>query len=244
MKYGLIGYPLSHSFSPGYFAQKFSDLKITASYKAYPLKEISQVCDLVSQEKLHGLNVTIPYKEAIIPYLDHLDFISQSIGAVNTVKIIDGQLSGFNTDAYGFEKSLSEWLTYDDLPAGALILGTGGASKAVAYTLEKLAIPYHFVSRSAGKGLTYQDIDTFILSTHPLLINTSPVGMYPNENMCPSIPYHLLNEKNMLYDLVYNPKKTLFLSEGMKQGCMVKNGFDMLIYQADKAWEIWNSDEQ
>ena len=202
-QYGLIGYPLEHSFSPDYFNTKFKNGRIDADYKTYPLNNIKEFAALISKLDFSGLNVTIPYKEAILPYLD--------------------------------EKSKNI--------QGALVLGTGGASRAVQYILKKLDIQYSLISRSKKGILRYQDIDKALFSSINLIINTTPLGMSPSIKNKPEIPYEWLNEKYFLYDLIYNPEKTIFLSEGLKMGCKIKNGYDMLILQAEKAWHIWNQTE-
>ncbi|MBC7885352.1 MAG: shikimate dehydrogenase [Saprospiraceae bacterium] len=241
-QYGLIGYPLSHSFSPGYFNNKFRSENIVANYQAYPLESIDLLTELCKDTDFAGLNVTIPYKESVIPYLDSMDIIAQNIGAVNTIKFYKGKTIGYNTDAFGFETSLLEFVPKVSVIKGVLVLGSGGASKAVCFVLDKLGIPFKTVSRSKG-NITYKDIDQKTIQRHNLIINATPVGMYPYQNFKPEIPYHLLNEKYFLYDLIYNPEKTIFLAEGIAQGCTVKNGYDMLTFQAEKSWEIWNQPE-
>ncbi len=237
-KLGLIGYPLSHSFSPGYFAEKFKNLGITGSeYKAYSIDDVSKI-KTVFESGVTGLNVTIPYKEQVIPYLDSLSEEAKEIGAVNTIKIVDGKKIGHNTDVYGFQESLLGQLG-DTKVEKALILGSGGAAKAVGFVLGRLGIDYQIVSRSKS-NLSYADLDSEIIKDHKLIINTTPLGMYPNIDSCPNIPYGALSEKHFLYDLVYNPEKTLFLINGESEGCSIKNGNDMLILQAEKSWEIWN----
>lgn len=237
--FGLIGFPLSHSFSPGYFADKFEKENIrAASYGLFPLEKIDEVCSLLERD-IQGLNVTIPYKESVIPYLDGLDEEAEAIGAVNTIASRDGKWIGFNTDIYGFNTSLIPFLG-DRLIEKALVLGSGGAAKAVVYGLNKLGIKPTLVSRSDKGDLTYEDIDAAILDAHPLIINTTPLGMSPNIHTCPDIPYELLTEKHFLYDLVYNPKKTLFLNNGKQHGASIKNGYEMLCLQAEKSWSIWN----
>ena len=238
-QYGLIGYPLSHSFSPTYFNQKFKELGLDAHYAAYPLENINQFCDLIQNTTFKGINVTIPYKESIMPFLDDIDSVAQAIGAVNTIDIKNGKTKGYNTDASGFEKSLSSWLPKDE-PLKALVLGNGGAAKAVHYVLEKLNINYQIVSRDPNRGLVYEDVNKEILADHKIIINTTPLGMYPNVDQSPHLPYYLLNEKYFLYDLIYNPEKTLFLTEGFNRNSKIKNGYDMLIHQAEDAWKIWN----
>ncbi|HQV96987.1 MAG: shikimate dehydrogenase [Saprospiraceae bacterium] len=242
-KYGLIGYPLEHSFSPDYFNTKFKNERIDADYKTYPLNNIKEFAALISKLNFSGLNVTIPYKEAILPYLDEVDIVAKTIGAVNTIAFKNGKTIGYNTDCYGFEKSLLSSIEKSKNIHGALVLGTGGASRAVQYILKKLDIQYSLISRSKKGIIRYQDIDKALFSSINLIINTTPLGMSPNIKNKPEIPYEWLNEKYFLYDLIYNPEKTIFLSEGLKMGCKIKNGHDMLILQAEKAWHIWNQTE-
>lgn len=238
-KYGLIGYPLSHSFSPGYFLNKFEVEGIRdTEYRAYPISKIEDIRQLI-KEGLSGFNITIPYKQQIIPFLDEISEAAKKINAVNTVKILDGKLHGYNTDVYGFEVSL-RGLLGEKLPNSALILGSGGASQAVQYVLERLGIHSQVVSRKKAL-LTYAELDDIIIHSHPLIVNTSPLGMYPNIEQAPDIPYLSLGSKHILYDLIYNPEKTLFLKKGEEQGSIVVNGQRMLHLQADKSWEIWNS---
>lgn len=241
--FGLIGYPLSHSFSKQYFSDKFQDERITdAHYELFPLSDIGQLLDLIARHpNLRGLNVTIPYKQQAIPYLYRIEKEAESIGAVNTIYITEEQrLVGFNTDFYGFKNSLHAWLLkehggLDNIRA--LILGTGGAAQAVAYALEYLSIPYDWVSRHPKAGqLGYEGLN---LATYQLIINTTPLGMSPKVDRCPAIPYEQLGPAHYLYDLVYNPEETLFMQKGRAAGAKVKNGLEMLIGQAEKAWEIW-----
>lgn len=239
-QFGLIGYPLSHSFSPGYFKNKFLNENISAEYNAYPLKKIEDLPQLIQSSELSGLNVTIPYKEQVLPYIDTLDLTAAEIGAVNTIKFTNGKSKGYNTDVYGFEMSLLGLIDNPSSITNALILGTGGASKAVQYVLMRLGISFTLVSRNSKSALSYSDLKINIFSKSNLIINTSPQGMYPDILSKPDIPFRWLNENYFLYDLVYNPEKTLFLSEGISRGCKVKNGHDMLILQAEKSWEIWN----
>lgn len=239
-KYGLIGYPLSHSFSPEYFTEKFRKLAINADYQAYPLTDIKQFPSFIEKHQFAGLNVTIPYKEVILPFLDIVSDEASAIGAVNTLHFSHGCIMGYNTDVIGFEQSLLQWIYDFSLITGALILGTGGASKAVAYVLSKLKIPFQLVSRTKSAYLHYDTLSIKELKRHNLIINTTPLGMSPDLQNKPKIPYEWLNEKYFLYDLVYNPEKTLFLTEGLKKGCRIKNGFDMLVLQAEAAWNIWN----
>ena len=238
-KFGLIGYPLGHSFSPGYFKDKFTNENIDwASYKAFPLKEIGEIQNIIEQG-IHGLNVTIPYKESVIPFLTSLDPISSEIGAVNTILVNEGELIGHNTDVYGFKTSLKRILK-GKLPSGALILGSGGASKAVIFVLRSMGIQTKIVSRSKG-DLSYDEIDEKVLLEHPLIVNTTPLGMAPKLDAFPLIPYNHLTANHILFDLIYNPEKTIFLERAEEQGCTIKNGLEMLILQAEKSWEIWNN---
>lgn len=237
-KFGLIGYPLKHSFSPGYFADKFEKEGITdAEYKLYELEDISEFSDL-SREDMLGLNVTIPYKEKVVDYLQELSDEARQIGAVNTIKWENGRLKGYNTDCYGFEKSLTAF--YGKLkPERALVLGSGGASKAVMYALQALGIDAQIVSRQS-RYLNYSDLEASYFQGRTLIVNTTPLGTWPDINTAPNLPYELIRKEHFLYDLVYNPQKTLFLERGEKQGASVKNGYDMLKLQAEKSWEIWN----
>ena len=239
-KFGLIGWPLTYSFSPKYFADKFEKKNISdAEYKAYPLEKIKDVESLISSG-IDGFNVTIPYKEQIIPYLDEISDAAKAIGAVNTVKVVDGKLKGYNTDVYGLENSLYTLLDGACVDA-ALILGTGGAAKACRYVLDKMGIAYQMVSRRA-EYLTYAELDTSVMTAHQLIINTTPLGTSPEIHTCPDIPYALIIDSHYAFDLVYNPKKSLFLRRSQEQGAAIKNGLSMLYDQADKAWEIWNTE--
>lgn len=237
---GLIGYPLTHSFSKKYFTEKFERENIEGwQYELFPLEKIGDLPDLLNQEpSIVGLNVTIPYKEAVIPYLDEVDE-SAAFGAVNTIKIMGGKRIGFNTDVYGFEVSLKPMLKAQH--QAALILGTGGAAKAVASVLERLGITCQYVSRRPSDGqISYKNIDKNTINKHTLIVNTTPLGMYPNVANCPDLPYEMLTDKHILYDLVYNPNVTTFLKNGKKHKSYVKNGLEMLYLQAERAWEIWN----
>ena len=241
-KYGLIGYPLSHSFSKGYFTEKFKKEGIkNAAYETYPLEKISDFTTLLQNNpELVGLNVTIPYKEAIIPYLDELSEEAKKIGAVNTIKIINGKKIGYNSDVVGFEKSLIQHLkpTHNK----ALVLGTGGAAKAVWFVLKKLNIPYLKVSRTASENIiAYDTISIDLVKKYPLIINTTPLGMSPKLESKPDIPYQALTKNHFLYDLVYNPQTTLFLEMGQKMGATIQNGLPMLHGQAERSWELWNT---
>lgn len=242
-KYGLIGYPLSHSFSQKYFTDKFQREEITGCvYENFPLATIDEFAPLLQQQPdLHGLNVTIPYKEKVIPFLTAQSEVVQAIGACNCISIENGRLTGHNTDVVGFEQSLRPLLQPHHTKA--LVLGTGGAAKAVNYVLNKLGIEFWEVSRtpSSVRQISYQQIDESVIRDHSLIINTSPLGMYPNIDECPPLPYQALTAKHYLFDLVYNPAKTLFLQKGEAQGAAIKNGHDMLIIQAEESWRIWNT---
>ena len=244
IRYGLIGYPLTHSFSQRYFTEKFVREGITDSrYDLFELPEITALPDLFTIPGLQGLNVTIPHKQAVLPYLNRLDSSAEKIGAVNVIKIEkDGSRTGYNSDYYGFRQSLIDWLTVlnrTSVGLQALVLGTGGASKAVTVALADLGINYKYVSRTkTDTTLTYNDLAT-ILGDYQLIINGSPVGTYPHINEAPDLPYHLLTNRHLLYDLVYNPAETKFMQLGREYGAAVQNGLRMLELQADKAWEIW-----
>lgn len=241
-QYGLIGKTLSHSFSKKYFEEKFKRENINAVYENFELNDISQVEGLFSiHSNLCGLNVTIPYKEQIIPYLDEVDEQAQKIGAVNTIYIDKetGKMKGYNTDVYGFKQSLKPFL--ENQHQRALILGTGGASKAVAYVLNELGITTAFVSRTPQleNQLSYDELNENILASFLLIINTTPLGTFPDVEEKPPINYDAITPNHLLYDLVYNPAETAFLKEGKKRGALTINGEQMLQLQAEKAWEIW-----
>ena len=239
--FGLIGYPLGHSFSERYFAEKFASQCIKeVEYRNFPLEKIDQLPRLLGEHPdLCGFNVTIPYKEQIIPYLDKLDEEAARIGAVNCVRIDNGKLMGYNADVYGFEQSLLT-LIGSNRPA-TLILGSGGASKAVRYVLERLGMPYKEVSRTKRQdNLTYGELSRSVMESHRLIVNTTPLGTFPDTESAPDIPYELLGATHFLFDLVYNPPLTRFLSLGQTRGAAIKNGYDMLVGQAEKSWEIWN----
>ena len=243
-KLGLIGRNISYSFSRKYFTEKFAELGLTNhKYYNFDIPEIEEFPFLLYQKKdeFFGLNVTIPYKEVIIKYLDEVDNEAKKIGAVNTIKVTKNEkLIGYNTDVYGFMQSIQPLLK--EHHKKALILGTGGASKAVAYALEKLNIPYTFVSRKvADKMFLYSVLNEAILNEYTVVINCTPLGTYPNINDAPNIPYQFITDKHLLFDLIYNPEETKFLNEGKKRGATIKNGYEMLVLQAEKAWEIWNS---
>jgi len=243
--YGLIGYPLSHSWSAKFFFEKFEREKSPDNYyQLFPLKDISGFSSfLVNHPELSGLNVTIPYKETIIPYLDELDQKAKEIGAVNTIRITraNGKIhaKGYNTDEDGFILSADFSSVFQ-----AFILGTGGASRAVAYALRKIGIPVKLVSRNSRNTDTigYPDFQSIQFGKHTLIVNTTPLGMYPDIHSCPQIPYEGLTPEDFLYDLVYNPQQTLFLKKGMEMGVKTQNGLRMLQIQAEKSYEIWNRD--
>lgn len=241
-RYGLVGKNISYSFSRGYFSQKFSDLGLDDhSYENFDLQHRDEFKSLIAQNRnLKGLNVTIPYKEAVIPFLDELDGQAEEIGAVNTIKFSDNKLKGFNTDAFGFMNSIKPYL--QDHHTRALILGTGGASKAIAFAFKELGIGFKFVSRTPSVDqLDYEDLDGSHMAVHSIIVNCTPLGTYPDITRKPKIPYTFVSSKHLLFDLIYNPEKSAFLLEGEKQGATTCNGYRMLELQAEKAWEIWNS---
>jgi len=244
-QFGLIGHPLSHSFSEKYFTEKFKKENITdASYQLFDIDAIEKINTIVKENKnLVGLNVTIPYKETIFDYLDEIDPIAAEIGAVNTIKINKetGLKKGYNTDYYGFKKSLKPFLAIEH--QRALILGTGGASKAIFYALKELNIDCLFVSRTPKNEneISYEEVNNYVIQHHQLIVNTTPIGTFPNTEEKPLIPYEFLSDQHLLYDLVYNPTETSFLKEGKQKNCITLNGLEMLKLQAEKAWEIWNS---
>ena len=246
--FGLIGYPLSHSFSGKFFAEKFLREGIKdALYELYPIQKIEELPLLIQQKKeLIGLNVTIPFKQQVLYLLDQTEEVGREIGAINTIKILRNRdnpvLIGYNTDVFGFEASLLPLLSGDYLNSKALILGTGGASLAVERVLRKLGFEMAFVSRTPRKPshISYQSITKEIIASSRLIVNTSPKGMTPHADECPDIPYQYLNRNHILYDLIYNPEETLFLRKGREQGAVTKNGLQMLHLQAERSWEIWN----
>ena len=245
-KFGLLGYPLGHSFSRKYFSEKFKREKIRdCVYENYPLETLGLLPDLISQNhELCGLNVTIPYKTGIIKYIDDAEPAVNDIGAVNVLKIrrMSGviRISGFNSDITGINVSVRP---YAGSIKNTLILGTGGSSKAVAYTLKKLGINATLVSRTKKEeSITYGDLTPEIVANAELIINTTPLGMFPEINTLPDIDYNLLNEKHILLDLVYNPEITTFLKKGKERGCRIITGLNMLYAQAERSWEIWNDE--
>lgn len=240
-QFGLIGKNISYSFSQQHFTEKFNTEKLNGyRYDNFDIENIEQFPQVIKDtDNLIGLNVTIPYKETIFPYLDKISSKAQRIGAVNTIKITKkGSLKGYNTDEYGFRKSLVPYLKKHHKKA--LILGTGGASKAIAFTLRKLNIPYQFVSRKNDETYQYSTLTPEIIKTHQIIINCTPLGTFPNIDDCPDIPYEAISSDHLLYDLIYNPEETLFLKKGKERGATTCNGLSMLILQAQKAWEIWN----
>ena len=242
-QFGLIGFPLSHSFSKGYFANYFLKENILdAQYENFPIESIDLFKSLWERNpSLQGLNVTIPYKKLVIPFLQHPSSVVQSIQACNCIKLHEGALYGYNTDVIGFEQSLLPYLQAHHQKA--LIFGTGGAAAAVEWVLKKLGIAYQLVSRTASDGcITYASLSPEVIAAHTLLIQTSPVGMFPNVDEAPNLPYEAITSKHHLYDLVYNPAETKFLALGKAQGASTQNGLEMLHLQADASWEIWNSE--
>lgn len=242
VKFGLIGKNISYSFSKTYFTNKFNSLDlVNYSYENFDLSKIEEFPALIKKHNtLKGLNVTIPYKEAIIPYLDSLNKKAERIGAVNTIKFTKDGLKGYNTDVYGFKKSFQPFLKEGHNKA--LILGTGGASKAIAFVLKELGILFKYVSRRPiGDQIGYTDLNTKIISSHKVIINCTPLGTFPNTEAKPNIPYQLLTSNHLLFDLIYNPGKTAFLLSGERNGAIICNGAKMLELQAEKAWQIWNS---
>lgn len=245
--FGLIGYPLGHSFSKQYFSEKFAREGISdAQYELFPLPDIADLPDLLRKySDLCGLNVTIPHKQTVLPYLPELDETARAVGAVNCVRIREGRLTGFNTDVVGFERSLravlgtgAEWAG-----ASALILGTGGASKAVAWVLEQMGIQFLLASREPGgsEQIGYGDISVLSPDVYRIVINATPIGTYPNVDDCPPLPLDWLRPEHLVYDLVYNPPETLLLRRAAERGCTVKNGLEMLHLQAERAWEIFGT---
>ena len=236
--YGLIGYPLSHSFSKNFFTRKFEIEKINAKYINIEIENLNLFKKFILKNNLSGVNVTLPFKSKIINYLDFIEDSAKTIGAVNTIKIVDDKLYGYNTDIIGFEKSILPLL---DNRKEAIILGNGGASKAIQFILNKLKINFKIISRNSS--FDYSDINENLINTVDIIINTTPLGTYPKINTAPNLPYSLLNSKHLLFDVVYNPKLSLFLKKGKDQGSIIKNGLEMLQIQADESWNIWNSEK-
>ncbi len=241
-QFGLIGFPLSHSFSKGYFANYFLTENIAdAQYENYPIETIDAFLNLWKDNpNLKGLNVTIPYKKAVIPFLQNPSTVVETIQACNCIRLYEGALYGYNTDVIGFEQSLLPFLKPHHQKA--LIFGTGGAAAAVEWVLRKLGIPYQLVSRKPAPGvLSYDAIDAGVIAAHSLLINTSPVGMFPQVEEAPLLPYEAITPIHHLYDLIYNPAETKFLALGAQQGATIQNGLEMLHIQANASWDLWNS---
>lgn len=241
-KYGLVGKNLAYSFSKTFFTAKFEQEKRKDTYDNFSLQNIEELHNVIKTNKgLKGLNVTIPYKESVMPLLDRIDKEAQKIGAVNTIKILkDGRLAGYNTDHYGFARALANYLPMEEKTA--LVLGTGGASKAIRYVLEAMNFDYKMVSRTASQdAISYDEITRETIANHCLIVNCTPVGTFPDVEECPDIPYHYLTNKHVLFDLIYNPRETEFLKRGFAKGARVSNGLKMLEFQAKKAWKIWRS---
>ncbi len=242
-RYGLIGYPLSHSFSKNYFTKKFEEEGLADHfYELFPITSIEGLSDILqTYPDLKGLNVTIPYKQLVLPYLDNSDNIPRSLGACNCIKIIDGKLYGYNTDVIGFERSIIPHLKAHQNKA--LILGNGGATAAVKYVFDKNNIDCKIVSRQLhdGSDLTYEELTEAIIKEHSIIVNTTPLGMYPQVDNCPGIPYDAITPNHYLFDLTYNPEKTLFLKKGEERGAAIQNGSAMLVIQAEESWNIWSA---
>ena len=240
--YGLIGKSLSHSFSKKYFTEKFDGLGLTDSeYINIEIETIEEFIEKLKEFKPRGLNVTIPYKEEIIPYLDELDEVAEEIGAVNTIVFKNGKLKGYNTDAFGFHQSIKPF--FKSQHERALILGTGGASKAIEYVLKQYGVDVLFASRSETNAniLNWNEVNENVIKQHLLIINCTPLGMYPDVDIKPEIPYSALTDKHLLVDLVYNPEETLFLKLGKENEAKGINGLTMLKQQAEKSWRLWNT---
>ena len=242
--YGLLGYPLVHSFSQNYFNQKFESENIDAEYINFEIPDVGMLMEVVAEnENLNGLNVTIPYKEQVIPFLDEIDPAASEVGAVNVIKFIRGKdglrLKGYNSDIIGFTDSIKSLLKPHH--QSALVLGTGGAAKAVSYSLRKLGLEVQLVSRrKSANTLVYEELTKNDLKNHKVIVNTTPLGMYPNGDTCPDIPYRYLTSQHLCYDLIYNPDETLFLKNSRLAGAQVKNGLEMLLLQAFASYSIWN----
>lgn len=247
MHFGLIGKSLSHSFSKAYLEEKFiKEDKEGFQYSNFDLENLDNLIDIIKQNHLSGLNVTKPYKELVIPFLNELDITAKEIGAVNCIKINwkdnTPYLIGYNTDYYGFAQSIKPFL--EPIHQRALILGTGGASKAIAYALKNVGVDYFYVTtgeKKAANYFHYSELNEYVLNSFKLIVNCTPIGMFPKTDACPDIPFEYLTGEHLLYDLIYNPEETLFLKKGKAQNAVIMNGLNMLKLQADKAWEIWHS---
>lgn len=239
-KYGIIGYPLGHSFSKSFFTEKFARESIDAQYLNFEIPDVAMLSDVLRDNpELRGLNVTLPHKQAVIPLLDEMSEEAMEIGAVNVIRVRNGKLKGFNSDIIGFTNSIMPLLQPHHRKA--LVLGTGGASKAIRVGLNRLGIEWTYVSRSPRDGMvTYEDITAETLQEYTVIVNCSPVGMFPKVDAAPAIPYELLSPQHLLFDCVYNPVETLFMKKGRKQGATVKNGLEMLHLQAIASWNFWN----
>jgi shikimate dehydrogenase len=244
-KYGLIGYPLGHSFSISYFNQKFQDENIDAVYENYEIPSIDELPEVLSSNpELKGINVTIPYKEKVLPFLDSISPEARAIGAVNVIRVSHKGnktlLKGYNSDVIGFTKSIEPMLD-KKLHQKALILGTGGASKAIDYGLRNLGLETVFVSRYERPGtIQYKNVTPEVVKEYNVIINCTPLGMYPKTEVCPELPYEAMDSHTILYDLIYNPDETLFMKRGAEYGANVKNGLEMLLLQAFSSWEFWH----
>ena len=239
--YGLLGKNIDYSFSKNFFSKKFKNENINCKYLNFDIQNISEFKSIISDKNISGLNVTIPYKEDVIKYVDKISSDAKSIGAVNTIKISNEKLTGYNTDHIGFSKSIEKINGFKNIES-ALILGSGGASKAVQFALEKMNIKYTIVSRSnSTECINYDQVSEKIIKNHKLIINCTPLGTFPDVERCPEIEYRFLSSFNILYDLVYNPEQSSFLIKGLKAGCKIKNGLEMLEIQAIESWKIWNS---
>ncbi len=245
-RFGLIGFPLSHSFSKRYFTEKFEEQGLSEShrYDLFEIEDIRALPGIISEtEGLRGLNVTIPHKLNVLPYLSWIDPAAERIGAVNVIKVENDKcLKGYNSDYYGFRRSLEEFLD-GNTPENALVLGNGGAARAIRVALEDMAIPHKLVSRSAGDDrISYEKANTLLVD-HTLIINCTPLGTFPKTDTAPELNYELMSNAHFLYDLVYNPEETLYMKKGKAKGAKNINGYPMLVYQAEKSWEIWNSED-
>lgn len=243
--FGLIGFPLSHSFSKKYFTNKFErEGLVDCLYENFPLASIEELQKILSLPGLEGFNITIPYKEKVLSFLDYSSDVVKKIKACNCIKIRDGKLFGYNTDIAGFEKALKKnWNPF--IHTNALILGTGGSAKAVKYVFENLGIKYKKVSRKpSADSYSYEQLTKSILNKYKLIVNTTPLGMFPNVVEAPPIPYEYLSEEHFLFDLIYNPAKTLFLKKGEERGAATQNGYEMLVIQAEENWSVWNNEKE